>query len=178
MGRPKTNRQHQHHHQIKSRHTLRSPLQQYNNTNDQVDFERGQFVRNNQRYRSLERDHSNQSVNQINPLNWQQLNYYSSNQKLNSIPNHHQANSEQMTTPDENENLIENINNYFLKWKTFNYDPVDGSEEPMPTSATKQRAQSRCSNYNPAQGVHSILTSPEEMYQETDNNKLTFTLPR
>lgn len=86
--------------------------------------------------------------------------------------------TENMENADENDNLIENINNYFLKWKTFNYDPLNGNEEPTTTMphGAKERSQSRLSNSN-QQGVHSILTSPEEMYQQTDN-KLTFTLPR
>jgi len=60
------------------------------------------------------------------------------------------------------ENLIESMNSYFLKWKTFNYEPEVGDH-----------AAKRSSN---SPGVQGILTSAENICQEAP--KLTLTLPR
>ncbi len=176
MARPRVNR-----HQIKSRQTLRSPFQpQLQQQQHQIqpkaqqppnppaaEFERGQFLhsRTNQRYKSLDRVLVNQAG--AAPLNWQHLNYYSSNQKLHTnqnkfflLPQEPEPVADDQSQNEEN--LIESMNSYFLKWKTFNYEPEVGDH-----------AAKRSSN---SPGVQGILTSAENICQEAP--KLTLTLPR
>lgn len=100
---------------------------------ENTDLDKMQILANrSNRYKSLDRQDIDPKTKNFAYYSAESTNRprFSSNTYLDyDSPRKFVLNTEDKTTQLKNsqENLIKNINEYFLKWKTFNYDPVNTS---------------------------------------------------
>ncbi len=88
-----------------------------------------------------------------------------SNEKFTLSSN--QATSTTATSNNNDADLIKNINDYFLRWKTFNYDPMETSDQDL-TQHTGSNAHVR--------ETSSRIDNHTTILQEINN--ISSTLPR
>ncbi len=140
-----------------------------NNSRNNLECERLLQMNNRMnRFKSIERQHvnkqhhypantitynANRPVHEFNPstenVSHQKFTL-SSNQLANEINNSStKTNTKTSSTTNSNNpdtDLIKNMNDYFLKWKTFNYDPMETSDQDLTQDNTTNMLISNINN--------------------------------